>query len=68
MNRDLFPPQLEIPGFFGFLRLSRRCHQELADARKATEEAIAKEAAAADAVREAEALRRFDGEFSGIFW
>jgi len=30
--------------------------QELADARKATEEAIAKEAAAADAVREAEAM------------
>ena len=37
----------------------------MADARKATEEAIAKEAAAADAVREAEALR--SGECLGIF-
>jgi len=37
----------------------------LADARKATEEAIAKEAAAADAVREAEAPRM--GSASGFF-
>ena len=50
------PPRNVDTNIFPFPNKTQRpTRQELADARKATEEAIAREAATADAVREAEA-------------